>query len=189
MSCFRLRFSFLKCVLTQLTSGCWDSILLHGIFIHSFHKLLLLPFYFEKKKKTLVFCLCFSFTLTLLPHSQYFRCQTPVQVVTNASDRLAIDPGSNNHPHLVSIDLLEWHTELREAMYLLEYCFRIKEYKSGLARWKRRVGRVVGKGPEAPGPLSWRVTLWAPAHVHQLGSSLTHPYRFLWRLHYTVVID
>lgn len=188
MSCFRLWFSFLKCVLTQLTSGCWDSILLHGIFIHSFHKLLLLPFYFEKKK-TLVFCLCFSFTLTLLPHSQYFRCQTPVQVVTNASDRLAIDPGSNNHPHLVSIDLLEWHTELREAMYLLEYCFRIKEYKSGLARWKRRVGRVVGKGPEAPGPLSWRVTLWAPAHVHQLGSSLTHPYRFLWRLHYTVVID
>ena len=90
--------------------------------------------------------------------------QSHVQVVTHASDHLAIDWRFPRPTSLGLINFLEWFTELREIFYLLDYWFMIKGYNTGTARWKRcprqgmREGQRDSMLPEFP-------------HVHQTGSS------------------
>ena len=57
-------------------------------------------------------------------------------------------------PYLVSINLLEQLTELRELLYLLNYQFIIKGDNSETARWKRSIGQDMGKvhGVSMPSP-------------------------------------
>ena len=51
---------------------------------------------------------------------------------------------------LGSINLPEWLTQFRETLYLLcYYCFIIKGYNSGTARWKKYVEHGTGKGHKA----------------------------------------
>lgn len=44
-------------------------------------------------------------------------------------------------PFVGLIKLLEQFTQLREIIYLLDYQFIIKDYKSGMAKWKRFLGK------------------------------------------------
>ena len=54
-------------------------------------------------------------------------------------------------PSLDLVNLLEWHTELRETFYLLDHRFIVKGYNLGPARWKRCIGqRYVRWGSELP---------------------------------------
>ena len=55
-------------------------------------------------------------------------------------------------PSLGLINLLEQLTELRETFYLLEYWFIMNEYNSGMARRKRCIDKIWGKGVELPCP-------------------------------------
>ena len=55
----------------------------------------------------------------------------------------------SHEPFLLFPNLLEWLTESREMFYLLDYCFIIKGYNSGMDRWKRCKGNGMGKGHEA----------------------------------------
>ena len=48
-------------------------------------------------------------------------------------------------PSPVSINLLEWLTELRKTVYFLDYSFIIKGYNSGTSRWKRCMGQDMGE--------------------------------------------
>ena len=57
-------------------------------------------------------------------------------------------------PFLGLITLIEWITEPREIFYLLYYWIIIKGYNSGTARWKRNIGKRMGKGCRIPMPFS-----------------------------------
>ena len=52
-------------------------------------------------------------------------------------------------PPLGLINLLEWLTELRETLYLLDYRFIIEGCDSGTTRWKRWIGQDMEKGHRA----------------------------------------
>ena len=54
-----------------------------------------------------------------------------------------------HNPLFSSLNLLEYPTEIKEAFYLLDYQFIIKEYNSGTAKWKRCIGQGMGIGPGA----------------------------------------
>ena len=71
---------------------------------------------------------------------------------------------------LSSINLWEPLTELRETFYLLDYWFIIKEPNSGIARWKRCRGLIMGKGVEFPCSLQAHCPTWS--HVDLPGSSM-----------------
>ena len=49
--------------------------------------------------------------------------------------------GDSNNPLLGLINLLEWVTELRETLYLLDYWFMIKGHNVGTGEWKRSIHR------------------------------------------------
>ena len=49
-------------------------------------------------------------------------------------------------PSSSSINLLEWFTELRNIVYLLDCWLIVKGYNSGTAKWKNAWSKVCGKG-------------------------------------------
>lgn len=65
-----------------------------------------------------------------------FRCQSQVQVVTCTSDQPKRNPRFlQTLPFLGLITLLEWLTEFRETVYLLDHWFIVKGYNSGSLFW------------------------------------------------------
>ena len=79
----------------------------------------------------------------------HFRCHLKTQIVTCASDRLAINQRFPRFPpSLGSVNLLEWLTELRETFYLSDYHFIIKGSNSGNSGWKRCIRQVMVKSSE-----------------------------------------
>ena len=87
------------------------------------------------------------------------------------------------------INLLDWLTELRDTSCLLDHQFILKGYNSGTALWKSYIGQSIGKGHVAS--MSSRGTPLSPdVHVFTNQELFEpHPFGFLWRLHYTVMID
>lgn len=87
------------------------------------------------------------------------------------------------------INLREQLIELRETFHLRDYQSIIKDYNSGIARWKRCVGWGMGKGRAA-----FMSSLGKPLSPVSTCSSiwmLSEPYPFgvLWRFHYTDITD
>ena len=105
-----------------------------------------------------------------------FKCQWQVQIVTCASDQLWI---KGSHKHLLRFNhLLEWLTELRKAVSLLDYWFLTRDFKGQekQARWRDTQGEV-WKGSEHRSFWPHRAQVChSPACgcllAHQLGSSL-----------------
>ena len=96
-----------------------------------------------------------------------------------------------------SINLVEQLTGLRGTLYLLDHWLIIKGYNWGRARWKRRTGRGMRKGPGASTP-SPGATLPAPLRVHQprsplnpvlLGFMEASSHRHDWWNHWPLAID
>ena len=77
----------------------------------------------------------------------------------------------------------EWVTELREIFYLLDYWFIIKDYNSGVTRWKRCTRQVVGKEVRNFQALwmyhSTQISRCSPTQKF----SQPHPFRVLWHRH------
>ena len=65
--------------------------------------------------------------------SLHFRCQLQVQIATCAFDQLAINGTASSSG---SVNLLEWLTELRKIVYLLDCQVYYKVYNSEIARGK-----------------------------------------------------
>ena len=86
----------------------------------------------------------------------YCRCQSQA-VGPQVTHNLCCKLGGSHDPLFGFDNFLEWLTELRETVYLLDYLFIIKWYNSGTARWNR--ARYVGRGAELPCPL------WACQHL------------------------
>ena len=53
---------------------------------------------------------------------------------------------------LVSVNMLEWLTELRETFYVVNHWFIIKGYNSEIAKWNRWTWEGIGKGLRASMP-------------------------------------
>ena len=72
----------------------------------------------------------------------HFQHKSQIQIVTCASEQTAIYHTLSSH----WITLLEWLTELRKTVYLLNYQFITKGYKSGTANGRDAEGKVHGEG-------------------------------------------
>lgn len=99
-------------------------------------------------------------------------CQSQVQVVTGASNQVAINQRFPRTPSSGVINLLEGLTELRETFLSLDYCFIIKGYNSKTATWMSCTGQGLWEGPWRFSFPSRHATVPAPHYVHQPGSSL-----------------
>jgi len=91
-------------------------------------------------------------------------------------------------PTLGSINLLKWLTELGETLYLLDHQFIIREYNSGMARWKSCVGQGMGKecGVAMPAPGCHSPSTPTRPPTRKLCEP--SPFGFLWRFHYIGMI-
>ena len=101
-------------------------------------------------------------------------------------------------PSLSCINLLEWLTELRKLVYLLDHQFIVKVCNSGTARWKRCIGQDMGKGTQSFQALPEHTTLPESSPVHQFRNSLNPGLkgfieisllRYDWLNHWPLAVD
>ena len=81
--------------------------------------------------------------LLLAPHT-HFRCQSKVQIITWASDQLAIN---QRVPWEGSVNLLELLTELRETLTYIEHFVEVYGKGNGWTpRWRQCTGWGIWEG-------------------------------------------
>ena len=119
--------------------------------------------------------------LLLAPHT-HFRCQSKIQIITWASDQLAIN---QRVPWEGSVNLLELLTELRETLTYIEHFIEADgKGNRRTPRWRQCTGWGRWEG-------AWRSmpSLGAPFSQNIPGSSLDPTLVSLWRLHHKGMID
>ena len=119
--------------------------------------------------------------LLLAPHT-HFRCQSKIQIITWASDQLAIN---QRVPWEGSVNLLELLTELRETLTYIEHFIEADgKGNRRTPRWRQCTGWGRWEGARRSMP-----SLGAPFSQNIPGSSLDPTLVSLWRLHHKGMID